>query len=1501
MRLLLTTTPHIARREPDAGGPHAQHPPHAPQGPQGRYGPQGHQAHVGPRATAAPRVDVLVDADGGASVAQLAESLDPLVRVEPRAPGRGVDLYLGAQRIEPGLTLSEAGLHDGAVVTVGGPGPAVEEPPGVVEIRVVSGERAGLVFRVDPGDYTVGLPGDGAPSDVPVDTDGVWARVRVAPDASVTVLRTGGGDRANLEGDDVAPDAAWPPGHQLLLGDTLFEAWPNTRPDAAVNGSDDGAAIDYSRPPRLHPAPNKTKFRLPAPPEPPDRPLAQLAVMIMMPLVLAVGGALVMGRPQYLAIGLISPISVVFMQLLQRRTGKAKYDREMKEFHEKTERIKNDAHEALITEQRRLRDTAPDPAAVLLLATGPRARLWERRPVDEDFTLLRVGTGTVPSQVVLNDPTRDAHRQDITWNLHDVPATVSVRDNGVVGCAGRGERFDALERWLVAQLAALHSPAELQLYLLSLRQDHERWAWTRFLPHLRSEIPNSYARTGMDAETCARRISELLAELEARRGAPRGAMDDAAQIVVVLDGARRLRSLPGVVQLLREGPSLGIHVLCLETDERMLPEECQAVVSLTPDGLELRRTTFDDVEDIRPDGPSAEWAERLGRALAPLRDSSVSDDGAALPRSARLLDVIGLEPPNGEAIAAHWASNGRSTIATLGAGLDGPFSVDVRRDGPHALIAGTTGSGKSELLQTLVASLAAVNRPESMSFVLVDYKGGSAFKDCVDLPHTVGMVTDLDTHLVGRALVSLGAELHRREHILAQAGAKDIEDYLEYLDRDPSLPQMPRLMIVIDEFASLARELPDFVKGLVNIAQRGRSLGIHMVLATQRPAGVVTSDIRANTNLRIALRMTDAGESRDVIDAAESAQIGIDTPGRAYARLGAASLLPFQSGRVGGRRVVASTDAPAPAAYPVRWTDLALPPPAAGPQQADKGDVEVTDLTVLVGAVRQAAEQIGAERQPSPWLQALPERLSLAELNRSAPLPQPEAGRVQPVPVALMDLPAEQAQRAFALDLENMGHLHVIGSGRSGRSQALRTIAGALALCHHPGDVHMYGIDCGNGALLPMEGLPHCGSVAGRTQQERVVRLLGLLGRELEERQKRLAAEGCANLHELRTKLGGREKPAHIVLFIDRWEAFEQAFGEYNYGALLEDAVTLMRDGAGVGIHVIVTGDKSLARNKYASTTEHRLVLRCNDRGDYSSVGLSARDLPEAIPDGRAYVGGEGTELQFALLCDDPQGGAQAQELANIAAFTTRRTPPETSPAPMRVDVLPDQLTFAETERYLTHPPRPLWGLVGVGGNELTALGADLAETPTFLISGPPKSGRSSLLLSMAQSLLIGGTELLLVTPRASALGALRGHPGVPAVLDMADPKLGDLHKALGRFEGETAVVMVDDAELLLHNDIGKEFTRIARGMVGKGWAIVAAGTNEALQGGFSAWHVHLKRNRMGALLSPQAPVDGEVLGLRLPKGVPSSRLTPGTAYLHLGDGQIRQVKVPLPHGVSPS
>ncbi|MFI1170333.1 FtsK/SpoIIIE domain-containing protein [Streptomyces melanogenes] len=1441
--------------------------------------------------------DVHLDADPDTPVGTIAQAL-------AAAGGRplplsGSGLHMDGGELPPDLPLRDSPLRDAAVVGLGHPaGAAPTEPSGLVEVRAVSGRGAGSVHRLDMGDYRIGLASDGTPQIVRGTPDQPFAALRVGPGGRCRLAPQGAPAPLELDREALDEERSWPIGGQLRVGDSLLELVTPERPDAAVQRSEDGTGWDYNRPPRLRPPVPETRFTLPAPPtQPAKRPLPYITAIL--PLVMAVAAVLIFGRLYALLFGLLSPVSVVANHYISKRGGRQTYAESLAEYNEKKQRIETDAEEALVAERTARRRGFPDPAAVLLTAVGPRRRLWERRTTDGDFLELRVGTCDQASAVVLTDPTRDEHRRKVSWTALDVPVTVALREHKVLGISGEGEAARSLARWVTAQAAVLHSPKDLRIYVLTTGQGGEGvWSWIRWLPHVRHQSADVPATIGTDTETSARRVAELTALIAARTTArldSPGTVTRDPDVLVVLDGARRLRSLPGVVQILRDGPAVGVHTVCLDAEERLLPEECQAVVVEERDGtLRVGLSGSADVHAVRPDVVSADWCRSIARALGPLRDGGgVEDEGAVLPTAARLLDVLALDSPTPEQVAARWKTGGRTTSAVVGISLDGAFALDLKRDGPHGLVAGTTGAGKSELLQTIVASLAVANRPDAMTFVLVDYKGGSAFKDCVSLPHTVGMVTDLDAHLVERALTSLSAELRRREHILAEAGAKDIEDYVDLQRREPGradLP-LPRLLIVIDEFASMVRDLPDFVKGLVNIAQRGRSLGIHLLLATQRPSGVVSPEIRANTNLRIALRVTDSAESQDVLTSPEAAGISMSTPGRAYVRLGQNSLVPFQAGRVGGRRPgIAQDSAPAPWVVPLGWSQLGqpLPPrPRAARQQADDA---ITDLADLVEAIRGANRDLNIAPQHSPWLPALP--ISLVP-DAVPPVPATGAYDLPPVAYGVVDLPEEQAQRPLTLDLATLGHLHVVGSPRAGRSQALRTIAGSAARAYASSDLHLYGIDCGNGALLALEGLPHCGAIVQRTQPERVARLLSRLTQEVARRQELLAARGAADLPELRGALAPEDRPPHLLLLLDRWEVFEKTLGEYDAGSLSDAVTALLRDGSSVGVHVVLAGDRSLFGSRISSTTEDKLVLRLNERSEYAMIGVNQRSLPDDIPPGRALRAADKCEVQIALLGPDDSGQAQAAELQRIAAHCRERDAhlPD-SARPFRVDVLPDRIGYEQASAYLSAPrPGAMWAMAAVGGDRLTALGADLAVTPTFLVGGPARSGRSTVLLTMALSLLEAGTSVVVGAPRRSPLRGLAGRPGVLAVFEGADIDPDELEAALGRAPGG-AVVVLDDADLLLQTQAETVLNRIARAGAESGQGLIASGQLERIASAYSGWSADMRRNRQGVLLSPQNVSDGDLIGVKIPR----SRLgaaRAGRAMMHLGDGVLRTVQIP--------
>ncbi|MDY0891781.1 FtsK/SpoIIIE domain-containing protein [Frigoribacterium sp. CFBP9030] len=1448
-------------------------------------------------------------------------------------------IHVDGESIDPRRTVEEGAIVDGAVISFGAPPSVPRVPDDLPTVRIVGGPGAGTVFVVDPGVVVIGR-GSGStvvlddplvpPLAAALTLDGA-GRFSIAPalaaedgssataddetrSAADRSSATGAGDSTGAETDGLASvyvdrrritaPTDLDESSIVTIGATLLAVSGAGGARAATSPTDGGGYVDYARPPRLLPDDPPTVFRYPPEPQPPARrPLPIVAAIA--PLIMAVVMVRLFGNLGFLAFGLMSPVVLVGNYLYDRRNGRTSHRRRLTEHEATKAAIADDASAAVRQVEAHRRLTAPDPATVLDIAIRRRSRLWERRRGHADHLALRVGTADMPSGVTVEDPAELEHRRIVSRPALDVPVSIALGEHGVVGLAGRPDDTRSLATWFVAQLAVLQSPRDVEIVVLTAPEGREAWAWLRWVPHTRTDPGGDRAiRLAVESAGVARRLADLGKLVDARRraereGHGRQTVASGPDVVVIIDGARRLRTLPGLVPLLRDGPEVGIRSICLDADARSLPEECLAVVTCSPTGHTVAVDRAPVVERVRPDRLPVGWADAVARGLAPLIDVGDEDDAAGLPSRSRLLDVLDLTEPTAAKVQARWSARAPTTEVVVGHGIDGRFSFDLRTDGPHGLVAGTTGSGKSELLQSIVASLASSNTPDSMTFVLVDYKGGAAFRDLAALPHTVGLVTDLDPHLVERALESLGAELLRREHLLAEAGAKDIEDYLEVRDRRARPVVLPRLVIVIDEFASLARELPDFVTGLVNIAQRGRSLGVHLILATQRPTGVVTGDIRANTNLRIALRVTDDAESTDVIDARDSAGISKSTPGRAFARLGAGALLPFQAGRVGGRAPGAATVSDRPLWGAVVAESSIGGPLPTPPQEARVVDADETDLVQLVAAIAEAVERLGRPDPHRPWLDALPDTITLDEIRRAHAVAPTAGGRLAAFPFGLEDHPSSQARRPATFDLEHDGHLYIVGAPRTGRSQVLRALAASIASGSSAADVHLYGLDCGSGALLPMLKLPHVGAIVQRAETERAARLLSRLVGECLRRQEVLADGGHAGVVEQRRAVEPSDRLPHIVLMIDRWEGFAGGLGDLDGGRLTEQVTQLLREGASAGIHVIVTGDRQLVAGRFSTLVDRKIVLRLSDLSDYSLAGLDMRRMPERMPDGRGVVAGTGVELQIALVGRDPSGQAQADDLTRIGAEATSRDAASGSGRrPFRLDRLEGPLRYDDAMSRRRHGSTAadgdgMFALVGVGGDDLEAVGPDLATgAGTFMIGGPSRSGRSTLLLSVVRSLVDGGAEVVVVAPRPSPLRELETGHRVLAVVTGARPREEELASWFDTAPPRR-VLVVDDAELLRDAPAAAWLSSYVMSCSDRGQGLVVAGTSSELGSGFSGWLVDVRRNRCGAVLSPQQAVDGDVIGAALPKSSLAARLRHGVAVVNLGAGELLQVRVP--------
>jgi S-DNA-T family DNA segregation ATPase FtsK/SpoIIIE len=1451
----------------------------------------------------------------------------------------GLVVYVDGRSVRADQTIREAGLRAGARIALHEPDAwAPGLPTGVVELRVVSGPGAGRIHRIGLGEHVIGCGGTGMslpdlllPENaltVAVDTDGeltiVEATVPVridgedpeAPDE--VVLEDPAEDVDNLPEElltrreraarhrrnahaEVRPTVLdWPRGADLRIGQTVLQWHHVWQPDADVSASTERLGVDFNRPPRMLPPVRESSFVIPAEPTAPRAQRIPWA-MVLAPVVMAGPMALLFGSPRYLVLAALSPVMALFNWVLNRRGNAQDHRQRMIEYKTEDRAVRRRIARAWTLERDDVRREQPDAAELLLQAVGPGQSLWVRRRRDPDYLTLRVGVADRPSSIAIRDRARkETDEPRPPHALGDVPVGVRMRQEGVIGLCGDGAGVDALSRWMVGQAAVLHSPDDLRIVVLTGAEREDQWDWLRWLPHCRANDEPVGAFIGTEQGSVSRRVGEL-GQILAARGRGDGLTTQAdipprPDFLVVLDGARRLRTLPGVVQLLREGPAAGIHVICLDEDPRSLPEECRGVLQVSEGLVEFRRTGSEAVSRISPDLVEQAWSERIGRALAPVRDTTPDEQVTGLPSSARLLDSVRMPDPTPDQIRHRWGPQAQTEVV-IGEGFDGPFRLDLRKDGPHALIAGTTGSGKSEFLQTVVASLAISNSPEQMTFVLVDYKGGSAFKDCARLPHTVGMVTDLDTHLVGRALTSLGAELRRREHLLAVPGAKDLEDYWALQRSDPSLPVIPRLAIVIDEFASLKSELPEFVDGLVTIAQRGRSLGIHLVLATQRPSGVISNDIRANTNLRIALRVTDEAESRDVIDAPDAATIGASQPGRGYARLGHSSLLPFQSGRVGGARPSARTDAaelPPPLAWPLPWNAVGMPAPARPKAEGGGTDEGETDLKVLVEAIQGANDALGLAPMHSPWLPSLPPVVSVAALREreaaAAETAAPDRVVGFSAPWAIDDVPAEQAQRPRRFVLGASGHLFVVGGARSGRSTALRTIAAALAESTPSRDLHLYGLDCGNGALLPLTALPHTGAVVQRTEVERAGRLLDRLLEEVKRRQDVLGRDGFADIDEQRQAVEPDARLPYVLLLLDRWEGFVSDLSEVDLGRLNDAMLTLLREGASVGVQVLITGDRLLLSGRVAGLVESKLLLRLPDRTDYSLAGLKVRDVPENLAEGRGLWAESGLESQIAVLGDDVSGAAQSTYVRELGA-RLRSAAPAVPPGlrPFSLAALPSEVS---AESVLSGAPAVAPGTVpvGVGGDGLDLLGVEAVQSPALVV-GPPRSGRTNSLLFAARWAVAQDRQILGFTPAENALTALLGALGAECVTGTsAGPD--EVVKRLQELR-DGALVLIDDAERLRDADMAPVLMALVRQARDRDFHVLIAGGTAELAAGYSGWITEARKGRKGVVLSPMEALAGDVFGGRVGRMSILPRLTPGRGVLFDGTGDQIPVQTP--------
>ena len=1317
-------------------------------------------------------VDVEVTAAEDAVLAQVRAAL-----AAAGLPAEG--LWAGSRSLPDDTPLTDPALRHGARLGLDRPVPRGPDHGGALELHVSGGPGSGRTHPLTRGVLVVGRGRGGGhvPGQVPRQVPP--ARLAV-PDGEVSrghveVTVTGSGvavrDLGSANGTRLAGAAAggcvvgagpvvWPLGAVLRIGCTSLRLVaphaPPVRTEPAPGGRRRVRPAD--RP--AHPEVATVVVDVPgAPPEPARRSLAWPAIAL--PAVGGVALAWVLAAPQFLLLALLGPLVALGTWGSDRWSGRRGHRRRAAE-HGVALVAVADQVAGLVAEERAARELrAPDPAVLVAAALRCSAPLWGRGPTDPDLLVLRLGTSPGATSVVRRTP----GGPDVPEPADHLPVTVDLRGPGL---DVRGPRASVLGvlRALVCQAAVLHPPDAVRITVLTAPAGLPDWRWTRWLPHVS-------VTTGADP------------------GRPGGPVH-----LLVVDGVAPADAVAAGV-----GPVPRTGVVVVGRGDRSRDDR-PAVLEVAGgiDGRARLHRPGGGEQVVELDLVDADVAGRVALDLAPLTVPGVA---AGVPVHVRWRDLVRHDPPR-------WSRSRSSLTCVLGAGADGPVVLDLCAAGPHALVAGTTGAGKSELLRTLVLGLAAAHPPDLCSFLLVDYKGGAAFAEAADLPHTVGVLTDLDGASTARALRSLGAELTRRERLLADHRARDLADLG---------PQVlaPRLVIVVDEFATLGDELPGFVPGLVAIAQRGRSLGVHLVLATQRPSGSIGPEIRANCSVRLCLRTTDEAGSRDVLGVPDAAWLPVDRPGRALLRIGAHQPVPLQVARVGGSGRAGGT----PVVTVRRWRWPAEPVPGPPGEAGDR-----TDLAEEVAQLRTRAAAEGVPVPPRPWLPALPDRV----LPGAVGADPARAPRV--LAWGLVDRPEVQRQDPLLVDLAAGGCWLVVGGPGSGRSTALTTLLAGAEGRLAPDELHVHAVDHAGGALTgAVRGGRHTGTHLERGDDHRLQRLVTRLQEEVDRRR---AAPGAA---------------PSLLLLVDGvdsvWTALEELAPGSGGAALLR----LLREGAAAGLTAVLTADRVLPGSRLAGAATHRLVLPLADRADYAVAGVPARAVPGHRPPGRALLDDEAREVQLALPGELPRSAAPEPALG----------------VPGRIEVV----ELDPDPRAPVVGPLPA-GVValGPGGDDGAPVVLDLVRSGGLLVTGPPGSGRSCTLGALAGRLTDAGTPVALVTgPRGLAGG------GVPPGVVVVDPGgVPALQEWVAASTG-LAVVLADDLGQLPDPMLDALAVLAAPG----GSTVVVAAAAPGDVTGFRGPAPALRRTRTALLLRPDRG-DAELLSLRLPRAGPPPR--PGSGWL---------------------
>ena len=1054
---------------------------------------------------------------------------------------------------------------------------------------------------------------------------------------------------------------------------------------------------DYRRSPRitLEVPSDKVQVHKIAPAQKPDKNSILKALLPPLGMV-AVGVAttVLSGRNPLMMLGMaiLSLLTAAFTvsQFVADRRERRKEDDARRDDYERYLVNVTASLTRLCEQEKSVRDyNAPGPEALVRIVTAYGPRIYERLPNNKDFLDVSLGTGDAPSSLTVTsdanerdddaDTRRVAELVDRFSTQQNVPITLSLRTQ-TLGLVGTDDAVRTAAANLLLQLAVFQSYRDVNfIALVPGKSYRENWHPWRFLPHFTMQGLNVRGLVH-NAKTRDMILNSFTQILSKRRQALTQAGREKPvfsphYVLSILDDSYLAGH--GINEFLAEDMTeLGVTVIWCREDRKQLPETVSALVEYRnrSAGVLVNDDRVYVARDFVP-YPTPPDRDLALRRLANLTHVEVEKN--AIPKAVTFLEMYDVKHVDELSVAQRWAGADTSKTLAVPLGLRGKddlveLNLHERAHGPHGLVAGTTGSGKSEIVQSYILSLAVNFAPEDVGFLPIDFKGGGMANLFSGLPHLLGSITNLDGAASARALASIRAELQKRQRLFAQYDVNHINGYTRLYklgknsdDREigakyPALP-MPHLFLISDEFAELKANQPEFMEELVSTARIGRSLGVHLILATQKPSGVVNDQIWSNSRFKLALKVADVSDSQEIIKTPDAA--GIVEPGRAYLQVGNNEIYElFQSAWSGadydpGKTEKKTVDG---RIYLINdfgqyelWTrDL------SGDEAAQEARKEkVSELDAVVEHLAALAAESGAVLPEKPWLPPLGSRI-----------PSPPVDAEPGVPLGLLDIPSKQAQEVYRFSLAEAGHTAVFGSPGYGASTLLQTLVMNLARQNTPEQMQFMLLDLGNNGLLPLAPLPHVADIVTLEEEEKFQKAMERIAGVLADRKSLLRSVGVATLAQYTVKTG--QSLPTLLNVLDGYDGLAQ---DKRKEAIDAQLIQVLREGAALGVYLVLTANRANSmRMNMTSNIPTSIALYLNDEADVAALFGRDRVMQAEIL-GRGQLQLETpTAIQIFLPCDGADDAAVLDTLEKEVAAIGEAW---TGARPERIPMVPQELT----------------------------------------------------------------------------------------------------------------------------------------------------------------------------------------------------------------------------------